>query len=115
MAVCIEACIESQFSGLCDFSACIFNPVNWLLRAKGLKSVANSDMRDMYVSQFNERQRLLSLTILLVAIIYTLITNTCTIATTKLCIQSMFHTYFHMQDIACSFNRGHQQRAQLQY
>ena len=36
MAVYIEACIESQFSGVCDFSSCVFNPVNWFLWAKGL-------------------------------------------------------------------------------
>ena len=40
MAVYIKACIESQFSGVCDFSACVFNPVNWQIRAKGLKKLS---------------------------------------------------------------------------
>ena len=44
MAVCIEACIESQFSGLCDFSTCVFNPVNWLLRAKGLTDLSKKQL-----------------------------------------------------------------------
>ena len=42
MAVYMEACIESQFLGICNFSSCVFNPVNWFLCAKGLKSTTRS-------------------------------------------------------------------------
>ena len=42
MAVYIEACIESQFSGVCDFSACVFKPVNWFLQAKGLNNCSST-------------------------------------------------------------------------